>query len=491
MQRVHYILFAWPVLVVLLFPLLRKRHAVIAAFVVGLLFLPQVEWSPENIPKPKPLAYPGFEFGKKNVISYAILLALVVYDPKRLFSFRLRWFDLPMLGWSLCPFWSCLSNDVGVAAGFSQTRDQFLEWGAPYFVGRIYINDLESFRDLVIGTLLGALVYVPLCLLETRISPQLHKIIYGFHQHEFLQTVRLGGYRPMVFMKHGLAVSMLMVSGTLIALWLWCTGSLRGLPPLPGKRPIPTGWLVLVLLVSTVLSRSTGALAFGMAGAGVLFLARLWPTRIAMIVLLAAAPLYITDRVTSNVIGESAVEWLQTNFNAERAASYQFRLDNEDLLMDKAFKQPYFGWSGWGRSRVVDSEGRDIAVTDGMWIITLGCWGFVGLVLLYLAMLVPVVRFLWLVPPRQWSRPLFAPAAVAAVVIILHMLDNVLNAMPNPAYMLMAAGLGGLAGVRVPQTGVVEPQAAQSEVATPRDAVLPRPDPGRPGVLRRPRPVCG
>src|SRR5262249_2579857 len=154
-------------------------------------------------------------------------------------------------------------------------------------------------------------------------------------------------------------------------------------------------WLLFGLMVTTILSRSTGALALGMAGAGVLLFTRSAGTRFAVLLLLVAAPLYITDRVTNRVVGESAVEFVKNNFDADRAASFQFRLDNENLLMEKAFKQPWFGWSGWGKSRVIDTEGHDMAVTDSLWIITLGCWGFVGLVLLYLAMLVPVLRFIW------------------------------------------------------------------------------------------------
>jgi hypothetical protein len=482
MDKVHYILFAWPILVALLFPRLRLRHAVIAAFIVGLLFLPQCEWAPESIPGPKPLAYPGFEFGKKNVISYAILLALLVHDPRRLAKFRPRWLDLPMLAWCLCPFASCLENGVGVGAAFSQTRDQTLEWGVPYFVGRMYLTDLAACRDLALGILLGALVYVPLCLIEVKMSPQLHMKVYGYYQHEFLQTIRLGGYRPMVFMKHGLAVSFFMVSGTLIAFWLWWTGALTSLRLFPGKAPVRTGWLLLILATTTLLCRSSGALVLGAVAALALLLTSTLRTRMVMILLLSIAPLYLTDRVTGRYVGQNTVDWLRLNFNADRAASYEFRLINEGMLMEKAFQRPVFGWSGWGRARIVDEHGKDLAITDGLWIITLGCWGFTGLILLYVSMLLPVVRFVWLYPPRLWSQPGLAPAAVAAVIVVIHMIDNLLNGMPNPAYMLLAAGLGGLAGVRAPEPIPAQllDEADTTETSSPRRATSPRP-----GVIGR------
>ena len=31
---------------------------------------------------------------------------------------------------------------------------------------------------------------------------------------------------------------------------------------------------------------------------------------------------------------------------------------------------------------------------------------------------------------------------MASVIVVMHMIDNLLNGMPNPAFMLMAAGVG-------------------------------------------------
>ena len=71
-------------------------------------------------------------------------------------------------------------------------------WPAP--------NDPASQRTLLISIFIGGLLYVPLCLFEIRMSPQLHKLVYGFHQHIFAQTFRFEGWRPTVFLQHGLAV---------------------------------------------------------------------------------------------------------------------------------------------------------------------------------------------------------------------------------------------------------------------------------------------
>ncbi len=43
-------------------------------------------------------------------------------------------------------------------------------WVNPYLIGRIYFNDLASLCELSIRILLGGLVYMPLGLLEIRLS---------------------------------------------------------------------------------------------------------------------------------------------------------------------------------------------------------------------------------------------------------------------------------------------------------------------------------
>ena len=65
-------------------------------------------------------------------------------------------------------------------------------------------------------------------------------------------------------------------------------------------------------------------------------------------------------------------------------------LENDDMLIAKAMQKPLFGWGGWSRNRVFEESGRDMAVTDGFWILELGSNGCVGLISMTLAMLLPV-----------------------------------------------------------------------------------------------------
>jgi hypothetical protein len=88
-------------------------------------------------------------------------------------------------------------------------------------LGRIYLSSLLGMYELAVAVFLGGPDYMPLCLLEVRLSPQLHTWIFGYHQHSFGQSLRFGGFRPVVFMDHGLMVGLWMTMATLAGFWLW------------------------------------------------------------------------------------------------------------------------------------------------------------------------------------------------------------------------------------------------------------------------------
>ena len=76
------------------------------------------------------------------------------------------------------------------------------------------------------GIAIGGLIYVPLCLLEIRLSPVLEIWVYGIDRWE---PVRYGGYRPKVFLSAGLELGMWMTNATLICYQLWACGAVKKL----------------------------------------------------------------------------------------------------------------------------------------------------------------------------------------------------------------------------------------------------------------------
>src|SRR5262245_25969585 len=108
-------------------------------------------------------------------------------------------------------------------------------------------------------------------------------------------------------------------------------------------------------------------------------------------------------------------------------------------------QHPYFGWGGWGRSRVYSEVyERDISVTDSTWIIALGCNGLFGLISVLSLFALPVLLTIWRYPARLWADREVAPAIALALLIGIYLIDNLMNGMINPVYLLALGGLSGL-----------------------------------------------
>jgi hypothetical protein len=74
----------------------------------------------------------------------------------------------------------------------------------------------------------------------------------------------------------------------------------------------------------------------------------------------------------------------------------------------------------------------------------LGTTGWVGLTAIMLVILMPAVLYWWRCPPRWWTHPMAASGAAFAVLLPLHMMDNLWNAMLNPIYVLLIGAMMGL-----------------------------------------------
>ena len=283
------------------------------------------------------------------------------------------------------------------------------------------------------------------------ISPQLHKIVYGRFQSDFHMAKRWGGYRPMVFMQSGLALSFWMVVCSLSGLWLWMSGSLKKV------LNVPMSVLVPVLFATTVLCKSAGALLFMVVALGSLYWIKWFRNALPLLVLVAMPAVYMYQRINQNWSGEWMVQMVSTYMSPDRAQSLQTRLDAEDLLTAKALEapSPAFGWGKWSpdspkappwRVGMVKANGewKDLAPTDGLWVIALGQFGLVGLTALTVTILLPCLIFWARVPLRFWDHPVAACASPLAILLAIHMSDHLLNAMINPIFMLALGGISAI-----------------------------------------------
>ncbi|MDB9513085.1 O-antigen ligase domain-containing protein [Kamptonema animale CS-326] len=422
-------LYGWILVTLYLFVRYPPQRALVISFIASTLFLPQAS-----------IKLPAIgSYTKSTAACLGCLLATIIFQPARLSSFKPGWLDIPMFIWCCCPIASQLSNNL---SPFSPTIGQILQWGLPYFLARIYLNNLAGVRELAIGIVYGGVIYIPLCLYESRMSPQLHRIVYGFTPRlDFGQAIRLGGYRPTVFMEHGLAVGMWMMAAALLGIWLWKAKVIKKVGNFPATQ------VVGILTVTFILCRSTGAYIYLAIGVVILLVGKQFRNGLLLLLLIAGISSYLYVSASGTLYTNPyVINFVNTSTDPQdRSQSLAFRIENEEILSHKARGRIMFGWGDSGANHVTDEWGKTITVTDSLWIIAYGVNGVVGLISFTAIFLLPPLACVWLrYPASTWGNPKVAPVAGMAVVLACYMLDSSLNAFPNPVFILGSGAISGL-----------------------------------------------
>lgn len=304
----------------------------------------------------------------------------------------------------------------------------------PFLMGRRYLATPESHVTLLWVLCISGLVYSLPALFEIRMSPQLNVQVYGFLNGSFKQQMRGGGFRPMVFLHHGLWLAIFTAMTLLAAAALWRQSKAEG-KPTSRRWFLATLWLLMVL----ALSNSAGALLVGLAllpavmflgVRGQLLLAAGLATVILVYPMLRGAGLVPVETSLS----------LARSIDEGRANSLAFRFRNEDLLLARAQEKPLAGWGSWGRNRIYDdTSGRKVTTTDGMWIIVIGAWGWVGYIARYGLLTLPI---LFLAFNRRRLDVSFATSGLA-LIMVANLIDMIPNATLTPVTWLIGGALAG------------------------------------------------
>jgi hypothetical protein len=309
---------------------------------------------------------------------------------------------------------------------------------SPFFVGMRFLCTGHARSLLLKAIPVSAMFYSIPMWFEIRMSPQLHRWVYGFFPHSFAQQYRDGGFRPVVFLNHGLEVAFF-VSMAVVAALVATRGKWKILERAPF---LVAGYLAVLLLFCKTL----GAVLYSLIAAPIVLFTRpkTWVNvAFAIVLLLWAYPLLRTyDLIPVHRVTEAA-----NSVSADRSGSFQMRVTNEDMLLAKANQKPLFGWGAWGRNRVYQQEtGEDLSVTDGEWIVQFGTLGWFGYLSLFGLFVVPIWR------ARSVVRgPVTQNAMVIgglALLLAVNALDLIPNSDLRPITYLLAGAIAGCVTAR-------------------------------------------
>ncbi|UWQ92253.1 hypothetical protein K3727_05490 [Rhodobacteraceae bacterium M382] len=440
-------LLIWPLIAVVLFRRLPLERAIIWTILGGYLILPPVaEFDLPLVPdmdkhtisaisafvlcvfmmkKPVPM-WSSSRGARVLIIVFLLSTIATVFtntDPlladviENSYPIQIIMTHLPGLTW----------RDLG-----SVTINQFIVL-LPFFLGRAYLSSDHGLRELLLALVVGALIYSVPALFEIRFSPQINIWVYGFFQHDFTQMIRGSGFRPIVFLQHGLWVAFFMTTAAMA-----CAALARSVLDQDEK----TRWLVALvwLFMTLILCKSLASQLYGLCFVPViLFLSPQWQLRLAVFLVLMGVA-YPMLRNLGMVPMDAIIAQAQ-EFNPDRAESLAYRALNEEILMNRAHEKPWFGWGGWSRNLIVDIRSREsVTIPDGRWIIVFGTVGWVGYVAEMGLLALPV----WLLWLRTDARTPPSPEVSAiSLIVAVTMVDMLLNAtLTTYTWMCVGAILG-------------------------------------------------
>lgn len=426
----------WPLIMLYLL----KRHG----FAKGVLF--SLLGAYMFLPAGFSINLPGIPaFNKFSVTSMTLIAYIFLSGRDSGFRSLPRIYKLLIIGFIVSPFLTVMNNPnsfmhlpgLSYYDGLSESVSQFL-YILPFMIGFKYFRTYEDQLDLFKYFGISAVIYALLALYEIRMSPQLHNIVYGFFPHSWLQQVRSGGFRAIVFMGHGLLVALFLAIG----LGFWAV--IR-----KNKQRIfrfDNTILLIVVLITLVFMKSLAALVFGLF---LLIMISFMSTKKIHLASLLIAILFVTYPITSamNIFPHDNIVDIAYSVNPERGQSLEYRFKHEGLLLEHASVKPIFGWGGYGRNRVRDPEtGEDLSVTDGRWIVSLGTRGWFGFLMEFLLVVLPIyVAYKIQKKNKEMDNNERALLAAHALIISIILLDQMPNASLNPLYILLVGSLLGRA----------------------------------------------
>ncbi|MGR3501877.1 hypothetical protein [Pseudaestuariivita sp.] len=433
-------LLIWPFITLMMLRQLSPERGVILTLLVAYLLLP---------PPPAGFDFPAMPvFSKDTIPSIATFALVLMMHGVRGTILPQSWIGKGLLFvFVLSPFLTMLNNQDPIILGAASvpglrvsdalalvlTQAIFV---LPFLLARQFLHSAESLRALVVAFMFAGLVYTIPMLIEVRLSPQLNVKIYGYFQHEFGQSIRFGGFRPVVFLYHGIWVAFFCMTA------LICAAALYRFDDRRSKTFY--FWCTVYIGVVLVLAKSLGAWLFAAFLLPLVLMMRPM-AQVRLAALLGCIAVAYPVLKGNEIIPDASLLSAARAIDAERAASLEFRFENEAQLLEKAEEKPVFGWGSWGRNHILHPvTGQILSISDGRWVIVIGIFGWVGFLAEFLLLLMPLL-LIW---REATARRLDAVSPFVGPLSLLHainMIDLVPNATITPLTFLVAGALLGYA----------------------------------------------
>ncbi|MGH1465068.1 MAG: hypothetical protein ACRBBQ_06875 [Cognatishimia sp.] len=457
-------LFAWPLVMLFLFRSLPLGRALIWSFLGAYLLLP---------PFPAAIDLPLMPALNKDTLPNVVALFLVAFMAGKKVTFlpQTPLGKVLMLTFVFSPILTVITNPEPILFATTGLRGLYaMDMVAliinqamvliSFNLARILLRTKEDLRDILFAFVIAGVIYAFPMLLEIRLSPQLNLWIYGYFQHMFEQMVRGDGFRSIVFLSHGIWAAMLAMVTFSSAIILARQSESKNKAWYLAAGVFMFGVLILSKTLGPFLYAIVMLLFVGLAA---------WRMQLRVAVLLAALTIAYPVAKSLDLVPEKQVVALASQASDDRAGSLQFRLDNERILLDRANEKPLFGWGTWGRNHIHNPiTGEILSVSDGRWVVTIGVFGWVGLLAEFGLLSLPIF-LLWrevgarerpnlgkrttssLPSLRRYPEPQatqYQPSPLAgaiALLLALNMVDLLPNATLSPLTWLLTGALLGYA----------------------------------------------
>lgn len=421
-------LVVWPFITLAIFASMPVRKAIVWSILLGYLLLPvRTAFDFPGVPA----------LDKTSIANLSALAGAMIFSQQPVLRLPREWWLIGlMVVYVASPMGTVLSNPQPLIYGdvvlqglrpydaFSAAAYKAIDL-IPFILGYNLLGRPRDRHEVLSALVIAALGYSLLMLIEIRLSPQLHNWLYGFFPHSFGQQMRGDGFRPVVFLGHGLLVAIFTSMAIVAAAYL----SRRRIQILRLPSWIWLAYLIIIL----ALCRSLGAQVLAVAALAAIYglrarqLAQI--CAIGALLVLSYPMLRGADLVPVQALADQVA-----GISADRGGSFQTRIDNENALLHRGNERPLLGWGGYGRNRVYDeSTGRDLSVTDGSWIIIVGTYGWIGYLAAFGLLCLPMI-----VACLGKSNQLDPSKVVLSLVLVVNLFDLIPNSSLGPVTWMLA-----------------------------------------------------